>query len=42
MSPEVKALVDSRWSEYGIELVGAAENGRMRQSLAPLRHLLRR
>jgi 4-hydroxy-3-polyprenylbenzoate decarboxylase len=42
MSPEVKALVDSRWSEYGIALVGAAENGRMRQSLAPLRHLLRR
>jgi 4-hydroxy-3-polyprenylbenzoate decarboxylase len=40
MSPEVKQLVDSRWSEYGIELVGAAENGRMRQS--PLRHLLRR
>jgi 4-hydroxy-3-polyprenylbenzoate decarboxylase len=42
MSPEVKELVDSRWSEYGIELVGAAENGRMRQSSSPLRHLLRR
>jgi 4-hydroxy-3-polyprenylbenzoate decarboxylase len=42
MSPEVKALVDSRWSEYGIPLAGSAENGRIRQSSRPLRHLLRR
>jgi 4-hydroxy-3-polyprenylbenzoate decarboxylase len=37
MSPEVKALVDSRWAEYGIDLAAAPENGRRR----PLRHLLR-
>jgi 4-hydroxy-3-polyprenylbenzoate decarboxylase len=42
MSAEVRALVDSRWGEYGIELPSAAENGRMRQSSGPLRHLLRR
>jgi 4-hydroxy-3-polyprenylbenzoate decarboxylase len=42
MSPEVRELVDRRWSEYGIELPPAAENGRMRQTQPPLRHLLRR
>jgi hypothetical protein len=42
MTPEVKELVDRRWEEYGIQLDGAAENGRMRQSSRPLRRLLRR
>jgi hypothetical protein len=42
MSDEVKALVDSRWDDYGIDLATATSNGRMRQSLLPLRHLLRR
>jgi 4-hydroxy-3-polyprenylbenzoate decarboxylase len=37
MSPEITALVDSRWAEYGIDLATAPENGRRR----PLRHLLR-
>ena len=39
MSPEVKDLVDRRWSEYGIDSVPSAENGRFRQSS---RRLLRR
>src|ERR687888_1203621 len=42
MSPEIKALVDRRWEEYGIRLDGAAGNGRISQSSRPLRRLLRR
>jgi 4-hydroxy-3-polyprenylbenzoate decarboxylase len=42
MSEEVKRLVDGRWAEYGIELGGPAENGRIRQSSGPLQRLLRR
>jgi 4-hydroxy-3-polyprenylbenzoate decarboxylase len=42
MSDEVKALVDSRWDEYGIDLDAAARNGAMRQTRAPLHRLLRR
>jgi 4-hydroxy-3-polyprenylbenzoate decarboxylase len=42
MTPEIKALVDRRWAEYGISLEQAAENGRIRQSSRPLRALLRR
>jgi 4-hydroxy-3-polyprenylbenzoate decarboxylase len=42
MTDEVKALVDRRWAEYGIDLDAAAGNGRIRQSLRPLRGLLRR
>ena len=42
MTPEVKALVDRRWVEYGIPLDLAAGNGRIRQSSRPLRRLLRR
>jgi 4-hydroxy-3-polyprenylbenzoate decarboxylase len=47
MSNEVKALVDARWSEYGIQLVtdpkgGRAGNGSRRHSSSPLRQLLRR
>jgi 4-hydroxy-3-polyprenylbenzoate decarboxylase len=38
MTDEVKALVDSRWSEYGLDAVSAAENGRR----GALRRLLRR
>ena len=36
---EIRELVDRRWSEYGIETVPPASNGRMRQSS---RRLLRR
>jgi 4-hydroxy-3-polyprenylbenzoate decarboxylase len=42
MSDEIKALVDRRWSEYGIDLEAAAGNGRIRQSSGPLQRLLRR
>src|SRR5438132_13014416 len=35
MSPEVRALVDRRWAEYGIDLADGAENGAMRQSSSP-------
>jgi 4-hydroxy-3-polyprenylbenzoate decarboxylase len=42
MTPEVKALVDRRWEEYGIALEAAAGNGRIRQSSRPLHRLLRR
>src|SRR4030095_11371394 len=42
MTPEGQALVDGRWSDYGIRLGSAAENGRIRQSSGPLRRLLRR
>jgi 4-hydroxy-3-polyprenylbenzoate decarboxylase len=39
MSDEIRALVDARWSEYGIESVPGAGNGGIRQSS---RRLLRR
>jgi 4-hydroxy-3-polyprenylbenzoate decarboxylase len=39
MSPEVKALVDRRWAEYGIESVHPAADAGIRQSS---RRLLRR
>jgi hypothetical protein len=42
MTPEVIELVDRRWDEYGIDVAASAENGRIRQSPAPLRRLLRR
>jgi 4-hydroxy-3-polyprenylbenzoate decarboxylase len=42
MSDEIKALVDRRWSEYGIDLDTPAGNGRIRQSSGPLHRLLRR
>jgi 4-hydroxy-3-polyprenylbenzoate decarboxylase len=42
MTDEVKALVDRRWAEYGIDLDEAARNGGMRQTRAPLHRLLRR
>jgi 4-hydroxy-3-polyprenylbenzoate decarboxylase len=40
MSDEIRALVDRRWGEYGIELDAAAGNGAPRPGLA--RRLLRR
>ena len=40
--PEIKHLVDRRWSEYGIDLDAAAQNGGMRKSSRPLQRLLRR
>jgi 4-hydroxy-3-polyprenylbenzoate decarboxylase len=42
MSNEVRALVDSRWDEYGIDLDVAARDGGRRHSSRSLRHLLRR
>jgi 4-hydroxy-3-polyprenylbenzoate decarboxylase len=42
MSPEVRALVDGRWAEYGIELVLPARNGSIDQTSRSLRQLLRR
>jgi 4-hydroxy-3-polyprenylbenzoate decarboxylase len=42
MTPEIKALVDRRWGEYGISLDTPAGNGQIRQSPRPLRRLLRR
>jgi 4-hydroxy-3-polyprenylbenzoate decarboxylase len=39
MDDETRSLVDRRWSEYGIDTVDRAGNGRMRQSS---RRLLRR
>src|SRR3954451_13176307 len=39
MSDEVRALVDRRWAEYGLETVPVAGNGRISQSS---RRLLRR
>jgi 4-hydroxy-3-polyprenylbenzoate decarboxylase len=42
MTPEVQALVDRRWGEYGISLDVPAGNGRIRQSSGPLRRLIRR
>src|SRR5437867_1796511 len=42
MTPEVQALVDRRWEEYGIPLDTTAGNGRIRQSSGPLRRVIRR
>jgi hypothetical protein len=39
MSEEIQALVDRRWSEYGIAAPAERSNGRQRRSL---RQLLRR
>jgi 4-hydroxy-3-polyprenylbenzoate decarboxylase len=39
MSPEIRALVDRRWSEYGLTAVPPATDGAIRQSS---RRLLRR
>ncbi len=41
MSDEIRARVDERWQEYGIDLPEAA-NGAMRHISAPLRQVLRR
>src|ERR671932_705360 len=41
MTDEVKALVDRRWAEYGIELGGPARDGETRHISRPLRRLLR-
>ena len=41
MTDEVKALVDRRWEEYGIDLGGAARDGETRHISRPLRRLLR-
>jgi hypothetical protein len=41
MTDEVRALVDRRWSEYGIEIDSAAANGGTRHIPKPLRQLLR-
>jgi 4-hydroxy-3-polyprenylbenzoate decarboxylase len=38
MSPEVKALVDARWSEYGLDAAAAGQDGRR----SALQRLLRR
>src|SRR5437660_1985383 len=42
MSDEIKALVDRRWEEYGIEVGSSAANGSKRHSSSPLRQLLPR
>src|SRR5205823_11713145 len=42
MTPDVKGLVERRWSEYGIVLAASAGDGRISQSSGPLRQLLRR
>src|SRR5947209_10938361 len=41
MTDEVRALVDRRWAEYGIEIEAAAGNGGTRHISRPLRQLLR-
>src|SRR5437763_12550650 len=41
MTDEVKALVDRRWPEYGIERAGVARDGETRHISRPLRRLLR-
>jgi 4-hydroxy-3-polyprenylbenzoate decarboxylase len=41
MTDEVRALVDRRWSEYGIDLDASAGNGASRHISRPLRQLLR-
>jgi 4-hydroxy-3-polyprenylbenzoate decarboxylase len=42
MTDEIRALVDSRWAEYGIEIAPGSRNGGKRHSSGALRHLLRR
>ncbi|HSX21804.1 MAG TPA: menaquinone biosynthesis decarboxylase [Gaiellaceae bacterium] len=42
MTPEIRALVDRRWDEYGIGLVPSAGNGSIDQTSRSLRQLLRR
>ncbi len=42
MSDEMRALVDSRWREYGIDLESVADNGGRARRAGVLRHLLRR
>ncbi|MDQ3823173.1 MAG: menaquinone biosynthesis decarboxylase [Actinomycetota bacterium] len=42
MSDDVRALVDRRWDEYGIDVGTAARTDGRRQSSRPLRRLLRR
>jgi 4-hydroxy-3-polyprenylbenzoate decarboxylase len=42
MSPEIRELVDRRWSEYGIGSVPDARNGAVGQTERSLRQLLRR
>jgi 4-hydroxy-3-polyprenylbenzoate decarboxylase len=42
MSPEIRELVDRRWSEYGIPSVPVAPNGGVGQTERSLRQLLRR
>ena len=42
MSDEVRALVDRRWDDYGIDLGTAARADGRRQSSRSLRDLLRR
>jgi 4-hydroxy-3-polyprenylbenzoate decarboxylase len=42
MSDEIRALVDRRWAEYGIDLGAVARDGAAGHTRRPLRHLLRR
>jgi 4-hydroxy-3-polyprenylbenzoate decarboxylase len=42
MSDEVRALVDSRWAEYGLEGATVSSDGRAGRLPRPLRQLLRR
>jgi len=42
MTPEIRALVDRRWAEYGIASVPGAPNGGVGQTSRSLRQLLRR
>jgi 4-hydroxy-3-polyprenylbenzoate decarboxylase len=42
MSPEIRSLVESRWSEYGIELVPSADGAGFDKTSRSLRQLLRR
>jgi 4-hydroxy-3-polyprenylbenzoate decarboxylase len=42
MSPEIRALVAERWSEYGIELVLPAADAGFDKTSRSLRQLLRR
>jgi 4-hydroxy-3-polyprenylbenzoate decarboxylase len=42
MTPEIRDLVDRRWTEYGIAPAGPADRRAFRHSPKPLRHLLRR
>ena len=42
MTDEIRARVDARWGEYGIELAAATANGARGRRTGVLRHLLRR